>query len=98
MTSVDRFTLDEVARALPAVSIYRWRAPRYQWRMLNHLAEQWDGPHAALLDVGGGTGLVAQAIQKLFAPTGSNVYDSHFFVPGTATMPLQKSLEGRAGL
>jgi Calx-beta domain-containing protein len=23
--------------------------------------------------------------QKLFAPTGSNVYDSHFFVPGTST-------------
>ena len=23
--------------------------------------------------------------QKLFAPTGSNLYDSHFFVPGTAT-------------
>jgi SAM-dependent methyltransferase len=46
--------------------IYRRRAPVYQTLMLNSLRQQWDPRHRTLLDVGGGTGVMAQAMQKFF--------------------------------
>lgn len=61
-----RIKLQEVqailARHLP---IYRTKAPHYQVEMLNNLASLWTGNHETLLDVGGGTGVIAQAIKEL---------------------------------
>lgn len=44
--------------------IYRSKVPHYQTDMLNSLAELWAGSHESLLDIGGGTGVIAEAISK----------------------------------
>ena len=49
-----------LARHIP---LYRWYPPRYQLAMLEALAEVWEGPHQHLLDIGGGTGIIAQVLQ-----------------------------------
>ncbi len=60
-------TLDAVTEALaPRLPIYRWRRPVYQATMLRDLQRVWRGPHARVLDVGGGTGVIAQAVKDLF--------------------------------
>lgn len=48
------------------LSIYRRKVPVYQAVMLNTLSELWIGRYNAVLDVGGGTGVIAQAIAELF--------------------------------
>ena len=45
--------------------IYRYRTPAYQTVMLQSLAELWQSPHARVLDVGGGTGLMAELMAAL---------------------------------
>lgn len=63
-------TLDAVAEVLaPRLPIYRWRRPVYQTAMLRDLQRVWRGPHARVLDVGGGTGVIAQAVKDLFGVT-----------------------------
>ena len=52
-----------LARHLP---MYRVKVPYYQSLMLDSLREVWSGPHDRLLDVGGGTGVIAEAIATLF--------------------------------
>lgn len=52
-----------LARHLP---LYRTKVPVYQAVMLDTLAQLWTGPYDAILDVGGGTGVIAQAIAELF--------------------------------
>ena len=51
---------ETLARRIP---MYRWYPPKYQLAMLGALAEIWDGRHERLLDIGGGTGIIAQALQ-----------------------------------
>ena len=48
------------------LAIYRSKPPTYQTTMLNDLAAVWKGRPARLLDVGGGTGVIAQAVSELF--------------------------------
>jgi SAM-dependent methyltransferase len=48
------------------LSMYRRKRPHYQAVMLSTLKEIWTGYHRNLLDVGGGTGVIAQAIAALF--------------------------------
>jgi SAM-dependent methyltransferase len=61
----------EVARSLGRhVPLYRRRPPHYQAVMLNALRQIWRGRAERLLDVGGGTGVIGQAIQELF-PVGT---------------------------
>ena len=50
----------------PHLSLYRRKRPTYQATMLTSLRAVWAGPHRCLLDVGGGTGVIAQAIAELF--------------------------------
>lgn len=50
--------------------VYTAKAPHYQAVMLDSLLELWVGPHERLLDIGGGTGVIAQAMSELF-PVGS---------------------------
>ena len=52
-----------IARHLP---IYRVRVPAYQTTLLQSFAQLWDPAHTRVLDVGGGTGIIAQAIKDLF--------------------------------
>lgn len=56
-----------LGRHLP---LYRTKLPVYQSVMLNSLLGLWTGHHDRLLDVGGGTGVIAQAMAELF-PVGS---------------------------
>jgi SAM-dependent methyltransferase len=48
------------------ISLYRTRTPTYQTVLLQALRELWDPAHARVLDIGGGTGVIAQAIKDLF--------------------------------
>ncbi|UNK80921.1 class I SAM-dependent methyltransferase [Sphingopyxis granuli] len=50
--------------------VYAIKTPHYQALMLESLLEIWRGQPARLLDIGGGTGVIAQAISQLF-PVGS---------------------------
>jgi SAM-dependent methyltransferase len=52
-----------LAKHLP---MYRRKVPTYQALMLDSLRQLWVGHHSNLLDVGGGTGVIAQAISELF--------------------------------
>ena len=52
---------DTMARHIP---LYRWYAPRYQIAMLEGLAAVWEQPHQRLLDIGGGTGIIAELLQQ----------------------------------
>jgi len=54
---------ESLARHAP---LYRWRKPVYQQTMLLSLARMWDYSCRVVLDIGGGTGLIAQAIHDLF--------------------------------
>lgn len=55
-----------LARHIP---LYRWHRPRYQSVMLEGLAALWEPGHRKVLDVGGGTGIIAEAISELFPVT-----------------------------
>jgi ubiquinone/menaquinone biosynthesis C-methylase UbiE len=60
-------TLEAVSAVLAAhLPIYRWRKPVYQTAMLGSLQALWEPRYRRVLDVGGGTGAVAQAIGRLF--------------------------------
>ncbi len=48
------------------ISLYRTHAPAYQTILLRSFRELWDPSHTRLLDVGGGTGIIAQAMKDLF--------------------------------
>ena len=52
-----------LSRHLP---MYLVKVPRYQAVMLDSVRELWQGRHEALLDIGGGTGVIAEAIAQLF--------------------------------
>jgi ubiquinone/menaquinone biosynthesis C-methylase UbiE len=60
-------TLDTVSGVLTRhIPLYRRMAPTYQTVMLQGLDQLWDARHRRVLDVGGGTGVIAQAIKELF--------------------------------
>jgi SAM-dependent methyltransferase len=64
-------TPDAVAATLGRhFGLYRRRTPLYQTVMLRSLRELWRGQHDRLLDIGGGTGVIAQCIADLF-PVGT---------------------------
>lgn len=58
---------ERVAEVLGShVALYRHRRPVYQTALLQSLHGLWDSDDQRVLDVGGGTGLIAQAIKDLF--------------------------------
>lgn len=68
MSAIDLASVQtSLARHLP---LYRRRAPHYQMVMLATLCDLWRGRPERLLDVGGGTGVIAQCIAELI-PVGS---------------------------
>jgi ubiquinone/menaquinone biosynthesis C-methylase UbiE len=46
--------------------LYKWRRPIYQTVLVDQLREIWDPKLRTILDIGGGTGLLAHAIKTLF--------------------------------
>jgi SAM-dependent methyltransferase len=59
-------TVESVREVLAAhAPLYRRRKPVYQAVMLADLAEVWSGVHDRVLDIGGGTGVIAEAIKAL---------------------------------
>lgn len=80
--AVNAITLDNVAQCLSQhAQLYKRRPPVYQTVMLSSLAQLWKERHDRVLDVGGGTGVMAQAIQE-FLPAGRvsavDVVDRYF--------------------
>lgn len=64
MRSIDPWAVQGILSAhLP---LYRTKVPYYQAAMLDSLRQLWVGQPKRLLDVGGGTGVIAQAISELF--------------------------------
>lgn len=68
--------------------LYTKRLPVYQTEMLNSLKQVWLAPHPRVLDIGGGTGVIAEAI-KAFLPADQvvsvDVVDRYF-----ATLTIEK--------
>jgi SAM-dependent methyltransferase len=61
-------TQEAVTRALAArLPLYSWRRPVYQYVALDALRRMWEPSHRRLLDVGGGTGVIAKALKTFFA-------------------------------
>lgn len=61
-------SLADVTRTLAGrIPLYRWRRPTYQTALLRSLRRVWRPTHRNVLDVGGGTGIMAQSIKDLFA-------------------------------
>lgn len=64
---MQEITVDAVRRCLSAhLPVYAWRTPVYQHVMLSALQRLWNPAHRSALDVGGGTGVMAQAVKTLF--------------------------------
>lgn len=62
-----KILMEDVRRCMAArAPMYRWRAPVYQHTAICALRELWDSSHRSALDVGGGTGAMAQTIKTLF--------------------------------
>jgi ubiquinone/menaquinone biosynthesis C-methylase UbiE len=61
-------SLADVTRTLAGrIPLYRWRRPIYQTALLRSLRKTWRPTDRTVLDVGGGTGIMAQSIKELFA-------------------------------
>jgi len=65
---VTGISLADVTRTLAGrIPLYRWRRPTYQTALLRSLRRAWRPTDKSVLDVGGGTGIMAQSIKQLFA-------------------------------
>ena len=63
----DEISLERVARILAKHGqVYKRIAPVYQRAMLSDLYTLWDSKHERVLDIGGGSGVIAQAVKELF--------------------------------
>jgi ubiquinone/menaquinone biosynthesis C-methylase UbiE len=66
-TSTSRPTVTEVTEILRShANLYRFMPAVYQTQLLASLAELWDPQHRSLLDIGGGTGILAEAMRLVF--------------------------------
>lgn len=62
-----QITVESVAHILARYDqIYKGVPPVYQTAMLNDLRALWNPNHRRMLDIGGGTGVIAQAMKELF--------------------------------
>jgi ubiquinone/menaquinone biosynthesis C-methylase UbiE len=64
----DQISVETVSRILAKHGqAYKRIAPVYQTAMLNDLRSLWNPSHRRMLDIGGGTGVIAEAMKDLFA-------------------------------
>jgi ubiquinone/menaquinone biosynthesis C-methylase UbiE len=59
------------------IPLYRKHAPTYHAELLQSFRQLWDPSHARVLDVGGGTGIIAQAMKDLFGIAHVTSVDVH---------------------
>jgi SAM-dependent methyltransferase len=59
------------------IPLYRTKAPTYHTVLLQSLRSLWDPSHTRVLDVGGGTGIIAQAMKDLFGIAHVTSVDVH---------------------
>lgn len=73
---MNAFQTTDLQRILAShLSMYQSKIPHYQTVMLNSLRALWTGHPKRLIDVGGGTGVIAQAISQLFPVDDVQVID-----------------------
>ncbi|MBV1831305.1 class I SAM-dependent methyltransferase [Komagataeibacter sp. AV436] len=64
---INAFQATDLQKILAShLPMYKSKMPHYQTMMLNSLRTLWTGHPKRLIDVGGGTGVIAQAISQLF--------------------------------
>jgi putative flippase GtrA len=64
---LSRIDPQELQRMLAKhLAVYRAKVPHYQATMLSSLLDLWPARHRRLLDIGGGTGVIAQAVSEFF--------------------------------
>jgi SAM-dependent methyltransferase len=86
--TVDPQNLQSIlAEHLPVFAV---KTPRYQATMLDSLLEVWLDPHQRLLDIGGGTGVIAQAISQLFPVVSVEAIDIVDRFCSTLTVPARQ--------
>jgi hypothetical protein len=71
------------------LALYRAKVPYYQTAMLNSLLDIWKERHHRLLDIGGGTGVIAQAVSELFPVNRVEVVDLVDRFCTTLSIPAQ---------
>ena len=76
------------------IDLYRWRRPVYQIAMLDALASVWVPTCRRVLDVGGGTGVIAQAVADHFPVDRVASIDLHDRFLDTLTVETQ-AYDGR---
>jgi hypothetical protein len=76
------------------IDLYRWRRPVYQIAMLDALASIWLPQCRGVLDVGGGTGVIAQAVRDHFPVERVASIDLHDRFLGSLTVETQ-AYDGR---
>jgi SAM-dependent methyltransferase len=59
------------------IPLYRTKAPTYHTVLLQSVRSLWNPAHVRLLDVGGGTGIIAQAMKDLFGIADVTSVDVH---------------------
>lgn len=69
------------------LALYRRKIPKYQTVMLNSLVSVWKENTDDLLDIGGGTGVIAQAMYELFPVQGVHAVDLVDRFCSTLTIP-----------
>lgn len=89
-------SLSDVTQVLARhAPLYRKRKPAYQTTMLRDLATAWVGPHQNVLDIGGGTGVLAEAIQTLLPAekvVSIDVVDRYFKTLAVKTMTFDGTM------
>jgi SAM-dependent methyltransferase len=70
--------------------MYRRKVPTYQALMLGSIRQLWLGHHQRLLDIGGGTGVIAEAISRLFPVDQVQAVDVVDRFCASLTVPAQK--------
>lgn len=89
-------SLSDVTQVLARhAPLYRNRKPAYQTTMLADLAAAWVEPHQRVLDIGGGTGVLAEAIQTLLPAqevVSIDVVDRYFKTLSVKTMTFDGTI------
>jgi hypothetical protein len=77
------------------LAMYRTKVPHYQATMLSCLLDLWPDRHHRLLDIGGGTGVMAQAVSEFFPVDSVETVDRVNRFCTSLSIPVQ-TYDGRA--
>ena len=77
------------------LALYRAKVPHYQATMLSCLLDLWPERHRRVLDIGGGTGVIAQAVSELFPVDHVEAVDVVDRFCGSLSIPV-RTYDGQA--